>query len=64
MSKLNLESDENTHTNINNSSYHNPNSIFLIFQEITGIHAENRTTLPLINNYTIEGSIIYYLILL
>jgi hypothetical protein len=32
--------------------------------QITGIHAENRTTLPLINNYTIEGSIIYCLILL
>jgi hypothetical protein len=32
--------------------------------QITGIHAENRTTLPLINNYTVEGSIICYLILL
>jgi hypothetical protein len=27
-------------------------------------HAGSRTTLPLINNYTIEDSIIYYLILL
>jgi hypothetical protein len=32
--------------------------------QITGTHAGNRTTLPLINNYTIEDSIIYYLILL